>query len=148
MTEIQSALGRRLLQQADDSLARRRELATQLQQGLAGVCGLRLAWPGSDVEHAFYRYFGFVQPQRLRPGWTRNRILQAIEAEGVPCYTGSCPELYREKVFAAFQPANRLPVAAELGETSLCFLVHPTISDADIRDTIAAVRKVMEHATI
>ena len=147
MTEIQSALGRHLLERVKVSIARRRELAARLAAGLSGLVALRICHPAPGFEHVYYRYFVFVRPERLSSGWTRDRILEAILAEGIPCYTGGCPEIYREKAFAACRPSIRLPVAAELGETSLAFLVHPTISDADISDTIEAVRKVMQHAT-
>ena len=73
--------------------------------------------------------------------------MAAIQAEGVPCYSGSCSEIYREKAFDRIRPLRRFPVAKELGETSLMFLVHPRLSDSDIQDTIAAVQKVMEHAS-
>jgi dTDP-4-amino-4,6-dideoxygalactose transaminase len=49
-------------------------------------------------------------------------------------------------VRAGLGPAARLPGAALAHETSLAFFVHPTLSDGDIDDVIAAVRKVMEAA--
>ena len=45
------------------------------------------------------------------------------------------------------QPVHRLPVAKDLGETSLMFLVHPTLTEGDMRDTADAVEKVMTVAT-
>jgi dTDP-4-amino-4,6-dideoxygalactose transaminase len=73
--------------------------------------------------------------------------MAALNAEGIPCFSGSCGEIYLEKAFDGIRPESRLRVAKELGETSLAFLVHPTLSDDDIRDTISAVHKVMEHAS-
>jgi len=57
--------------------------------------------------------------------------MAAINALGVPCFSGSCSEVYLEKAFdnTAFRPAARLPHAKELGETSLMFLVHPTLRE-------------------
>jgi dTDP-4-amino-4,6-dideoxygalactose transaminase len=71
-----------------------------------------------------------------------------IEAAGVPCSVGSCSEIYREKAFAdrGWGPSAAFPVARELGETSLCFQIHPTL-DADAMRVIASViRGVMQLA--
>ena len=84
----------------------------------------------------------------MRDDWNRQRILEAINAEGVPCFVGSCSEIYLEKAFLEpMRPAHRLTVAKDLGETSLMFLVHPTLTEADMRDTADAVEKVMTVAT-
>jgi hypothetical protein len=147
LTEMQSALGRRLLSRLDASVERRTELAGKLEDGFAAIPALRTTPPPEHVRHAYYRFYAFVRPERVRPGWDRDRIMAAIQAEGIPCYVGSCPEIYREQAFAAIRPPQRLKVAQELGETSLAFLVHPTLSDSDIDDAIAAVRKVMGHAS-
>ena len=148
LTEMQSALGRRLLRKLDARVERRRELAVRLHDAFEEIPALRTTTPAEQVLHSYYRYYAFLRPEKLRNGWDRDRILVAMEAEGVPCYVGSCPEIYREKAFAAARPPRPLKVARELGETSLAFLVHPTISDADIEDTIVAVRKVMELASL
>ena len=60
--------------------------------------------------------------------------------------SGSCSEIYLEKAFEGngLRPAERLPVAQELGETSLMFMVHPTLSADDMEDVVRAVKKVME----
>ena len=73
----------------------------------------------------------------------------AIQAEGIPCFVGSCSEIYREKAFQkmGLGPADSLPVAKSLGDTSLMFLVHPTLSEEDMEDTARAVIKVLLEAT-
>jgi dTDP-4-amino-4,6-dideoxygalactose transaminase len=80
--------------------------------------------------------------------WGVDRIIEAINAEGVPCYQGSCSEVYLEKAFdgTGWRPAERLPVARELGETSIMFLVHPTLTAAEIAKTCSAIAKVMALA--
>ncbi len=148
MTEIQSALGRLGLSRVQARVSRRQENATRLTGALADIPGLRTPVPLAEVGAAYYRFFTFVRPEFLREGWDRDRILTAIEAEGIPCFTGGCPEIYREQAFASYRPPQRLKVAKELGETSLAFLVHPTLEDPDIHDTITAIRKVMEQASI
>lgn len=148
MTEMQAALGRVMLGRLPEWVQRRREHAQTLHTHLAGLDGLRLTIPPAHIYHSYYKFYCFVRPERLREGWDRDRVMNAISAEGVPCYSGVCPEVYREGVFAATaDPGFSLPVARELGQTSLMLLVHPTLSDQDIADTCHAVEKVMLAAT-
>jgi dTDP-4-amino-4,6-dideoxygalactose transaminase len=147
LTEMQSALGRVLLRKLPDHLARRRRNAATLNRELGGVPGLRLTIPGNDIGHAYYKYYVFLRTNELRDGWNKDRVMAAINAEGVPCYYGSCSEIYLEKAFPEeLRPAERLPVARQLGETALMFLVHPTLSEEDMHDTARAIRKVMSAA--
>lgn len=149
MTGMQAALGCLAMRKLESWVERRRRSAGMLDDGLADLEGLRLAIPGPESFHAYYKYYAYVRPERLAAGWDRDRVIAAIAAEGVPCFSGTCPEIYLERAFAeaGFGPAERLPVARELGETSVMLLVHPTLGDADINDTAEAVRKVMAVAT-
>jgi dTDP-4-amino-4,6-dideoxygalactose transaminase len=91
----------------------------------------------------------YVKPEFLASGWTRDKIIDAINAEGVPCYQGSCSEVYLEKAFdgTGWRPEVRLPVAKALGETSVMFLVHPTLTEAEIAKTCQAIKTVMTQAS-
>lgn len=148
MTEMQAAIGRRQLAKLPEWVAARRRNATILDAGLADIPGLRVARPPEGFGHAYYKYYAFVEAQALKAGWDATRIQEAISAEGVPCYAGSCAEIYRERAFTerGWGPRERLPVARRLGETSLMFLVHPTLGEAEMADTVAAVKKVMRAA--
>ncbi|MBI2289810.1 MAG: DegT/DnrJ/EryC1/StrS aminotransferase family protein [Betaproteobacteria bacterium] len=149
MTEMQAAIGRMQLAKLPGWVARRQHLAGILSDGFAALPGVRVTRPGPGIGHAYYKYYAFLEPERLRPDWDHNCIIAAINAEGIPCIAGSCGEIYMEKVFvdAGLAPAARLPIAQRLGATSLSFLVHPTLTDADMLDTCAAVAKVM-HAAV
>jgi dTDP-4-amino-4,6-dideoxygalactose transaminase len=104
--------------------------------------------PPKYIEHAYYKYYAFVRPEALRPEWTRDRIIEAVNAEGIPCFSGSCSEIYLERAFPPeWRPQERFVIARELGETSLMFLVHPTLSPGQIARTCEAVRQVMHEAT-
>lgn len=148
LTEMQAAIGRQLLPSLPEQVERRRSHARILNSLLRNVPAIRTTLPNDSFGHAYYKYYSFLRPEYLRSGWTRNRVLQAICAEGVPCFAGSCSEVYLENAFAPMmQPRSRLPVARELGETSLMFLVHPTLSEQDILDTARAVEKVLRVAS-
>jgi dTDP-4-amino-4,6-dideoxygalactose transaminase len=125
----------------------RRENAAMLAKCFSKLPGLRVTPPPEHIGHAYYKYYVFVRPEALRAGWSRDRILAEITARGVPCFSGSCSEIYLEKAFPPeWRPRERLAVARELGETSLMFLVHPTLTEEHIRATCAAVEKVMSTA--
>jgi len=143
LTEMQAAIGRIQLQRLPAWVARRRANAMRIVAGLADVPGIRFPLPGEDAEHSFYRLYGFIDPDALSPGWTRDRVLQELNSRGVPAGCGSCGEIYREKAFTGIGPVAPLPVARLLHETSLAFLVHPTLGDAAIDRTVDAVRSVL-----
>jgi len=110
---------------------------------------LRVTEPASEIGHSFYKYYAFVRSERLRPGWDRDRIMGEITTAGVPCFSGSCSEIYLERAFAGeLRPPARLPVARDLGETSLMFLVHPTLLDIHLEMTCETVKRVIELATL
>jgi dTDP-4-amino-4,6-dideoxygalactose transaminase len=148
MTEMQAAIGRRQLVKLPDWLARRRANADSLAAGLGKIRGLRVSCPGEEITHAWYKFYAFIEPDQLLPGWDQARIIEAIDAAGIPCRSGSCSEIYREKAFSqpGLAPELPRPIAARLGQTSLMFLVHPTLSEADMEDTVAVVARVMGEA--
>jgi len=148
LTEMQSAIGRIQLRRLNDWVATRRRYATMLNDAFADIPALRLTLPSDEIFHSYYKYYVFVRPDRLRDGWDRDRIMNAVTAEDIPCFSGSCSEIYLEKAFtgSGLGPAGRLPVAQALGETSLMFLVHPTLTDEHMAATIQAVKKVFALA--
>lgn len=148
ITEMQSAMGRVLLRRLPEMIERRRRHASILTQRFSDFSALRVTRTPDGVSHSYYKYYVFLRPERLRAGWTRDRIIEAVIAEGIPCFSGSCSEIYLEKAFPpGMRPPRRLRVARELGETSMMFLVHPTLSDTDMQDTADVVEKVLAHAT-
>ena len=149
ITEMQSAIGRLQLRKLPQWLALRRRNAGTLDRGFAAVPGLRLALPPAHSEHAYYKYYAYIRPEMLRPGWNLGRILDALGAEGIPSSAGACDEIYREQAFvdAALGPKEPLPTASRLADTSLVFPLHPTLAERDMHDTCTAVAKVLGVAT-
>jgi dTDP-4-amino-4,6-dideoxygalactose transaminase len=149
LTEMQAAIGRVQLRELDKRVAERRANAAALTHEISNVPGLRLTIPPPEVDHAYYKYYAFLQPEDLRRDWDRDRVAGALRAEGIPCFSGSCSEIYLEKAFSvSAKPLERLPVARELGETSLMFLVHPTLVRSDMLDAARAIRKILNVAII
>ncbi len=148
MLEVQAAIGLIQLDRMPTWTARRSAIAGRIADSCRGHDVVRVPPVPDDVQHAWYRFYAFVEPQQLAPGWTRDRIIAAIRERGVPCYHGSASELYLERAFerTGLQPRQRLPVARELGETAMAFLVHPTITDEQVDMTCAVVDEVFAEA--
>lgn len=149
MLELQAAIGRVILRKLDGWVDKRREYANYLNERLGQIPALRITPPPKGIHHAYYKYYVYVRPEKLKPGWDRDRIMMAVGELGIPCFSGSCSEIYLEKAFekAGLRPAERLPITRQLGETSLMFLVHPTLQPEHIEATAAAVEQVMEQAS-
>jgi dTDP-4-amino-4,6-dideoxygalactose transaminase len=148
LTEMQAAIGRLQLRKLHDWVQRRRANAARMCAGLSGIRALRVPMPPAHIHHAYYKFYAFLETQSLRQGWTRDRIVAAINELGVPCFSGSCSEIYLEKAFDGHpsRPVRRLPVAQELGESSLMFLVHPTLGAAQIDRTCQAAEQIITRA--
>jgi dTDP-4-amino-4,6-dideoxygalactose transaminase len=146
MTEMQSALGRVALKKVPRWVETRRRHANALTEALSGLPGLRIPTPQNSVCHAYYKYYAFLRPEMLGDGWDRDAIMRAINARGVPCFVGSCSEIYLEKAFVGRRKHLNLPIAKSLGETSLMFLVHPTLSGEHIAVTCRAIEDVITQA--
>jgi dTDP-4-amino-4,6-dideoxygalactose transaminase len=149
MTEVQAAVGRIQVARMPEWHKARANNAARLRDASLRAPGLRVPTVPEHVEHAWYRYYVFVERKQLKSGWSRDRVIQEIAAKGVPCFSGSCPEVYLEKAFdhTGFRPKERLAVARELGETSLMFLVHPTLKEIEIDKTCEVLKEVMTHAS-
>lgn len=174
MLEMQAAIGRIQLRRMADWTAARTAHAAVLTKALApfavegGVlrmpafgcgnsCPLTIEAVASNAPvgtcskgcvHAQYKFYAYVRPENLAAGWSRDRIIEAINAQGVPCYQGSCSEVYLEKAFdgTGWRPEPRLPVARALGETSLMWLVHPTLTQEEITRAAGVAVGVLAEA--
>lgn len=149
MMEVQGAIGRIQLRRMSEWQASRQANAERIWAAARKLSGLRVAQVPNDVTHAAYKCYVFVEPTQLKDGWSRDRILNEISAGGVPCFSGSCSEVYLEKAFdnTNWRPDKPLATARELGETSLMFLVHPTLSTLEIDKTCQVLSEVMVAAT-
>ena len=150
MMEMQAVIGRIQLKRMASWHQARVENAQRILDAAGQFPSLfRVERASVDFEHAYYKSYFYVRPQGLAEGWTRDRIIQQIIDRGVPCFSGTCSEVYLEKAFdgTGFRPTERLPVAKELGETSLMFLVHPTLTGEEVQKTCDAIAEVAQLAS-
>jgi len=140
MTEMQAAIGRIQLKRMTDWNRKRLKNANKIWD-IARRCQLlRVPNIPEYIEHAAYKCYVFVRGNAM----LRDKMIREINEKGVPCYSGSCSEVYLEKAFdnTDFRPRERLPVAKELGESSLTFLVHPTLTDEEVQKTCKVLTEV------
>ena len=149
MTEMQAVIGRIQVKRMQHWNLARKANCEKIWASAAQQSGLRVPTVPDEIGHAGYKCYVFVESERLRVGWNRDRIMAAVIERGVPCFSGSCSEVYLEKCFqdAELAPAARLPVAKELGETSLMFLVHPTLTDVEMSKTVEVLADVLVEAS-
>ena len=145
MMEMQAVIGRIQLKLMPEWTAKRLENMHKIQTAFAHSPYFTVAQPSSDYVHAAYKCYVQVNTDALPEGWSRDRIMAEINALGVPCFSGSCSEVYLEKAFdqTSWRPEQRLHNAQQLGETSLMFLVHPTLSEQSMNKTVDAIQQVI-----
>lgn len=150
LTEMQSAIGRIQLARTPEWKAARQANAQHIWQAAGECAGLRVSEMPEYIEHAAYKCYVFIEPEQLKEGWNRDRVMNEIVTRGVPCFSGSCSEVYLEKAFegTGWQPEQPLAVAKELGETSLMFLCHPTLTKAEIDKTCQVLTDVMRLVSV
>ncbi|PQJ44955.1 aminotransferase [Vibrio campbellii] len=148
MTELQAVIGRIQLSRMPAWTAQRQANAAQIDEAVADLSVVRRVEVPEYSEHAEYKHYLFIEPQNLAEGWTRDRIVETIVERGVPAYQGSCSEVYLEKAFdnTPWRPEQRLSNAVILGETSLMFLVHPTLTIEEVSKTAQVIREVLLEA--
>lgn len=155
ITEMQSVIGRIQLTRMAEWTAKRTANAHAIlqackpweQKGYLNVPVMEQTPGFEDCTHAYYKLYVYVKPENLPENWSRDRIINEINELGVPCYSGSASEVYLEKAFdnTGLRPEPRLPIAKQLGETSLMFLVHPTLLESEIKKTIQTIETVFHQ---
>lgn len=145
MTEMQAAIGRIQLTRMKDWTSMRQSNAKAIDKAVANINVVRTIVVPDYIEHAGYKHYMFLKLENLLEGWSRDRIVNEIMALGVPAFQGSCSEVYLEKAFdnTPWRPESRLPNAVELGETSLMFLIHPTLTENEILKTCNVIKSVL-----
>lgn len=145
MMEMQAVIGRLQLQQMPEWTAKRNANMVRIQAEFEKSPYFTVPKASNDYVHAAYKCYVQVNVDALPERWSRDRIMAEISAQAVPCFSGSCSEVYLEKAFEGtpWRPNERLANAKALGESSLMFLVHPTLSEQSMQKTVDAIQSVI-----
>lgn len=150
MTEMQAAIGRVQLKKISTWLAIRRRNAAILSHYLRRFPTFRVPHPSYDVIHAYYKYYVFIHGERLKKGWDRELIIRTLNEHGIPCCSGNRNEHDFKKAFvsAGLQQYVTTPSAKTLSETSLMFLVHPTLTEKDMQEIAVLIGDIAIEASL
>jgi dTDP-4-amino-4,6-dideoxygalactose transaminase len=163
MSEFHASLLLAQLNRLEAQTVRRSENAALLTSLLAQIEGISTLDPDPRVTtHAHHLYIFRYQAEKTT-GLSRDRFLEALRAEGIPCSSGYRP-LYREAAFAARfadYPFASLyfkgkpdyarvhcPVTERLCASEAVWLTQNMLLGPaqDMHDIAGAVRKVLSHA--
>ena len=149
MLEMQAAIGRIQLRRMAGWTSARTNAARRLRAALQPFAqAVRQPAPRDGLVHAYYRYYAYFRPEGLKSNWSRDRVIAALQGQGVPVMHGTCSEVYLEKAFAGtgFVPSKHLPIARELGKTSIMFLIHPGLEEHHLDHICSAIAHVFSDA--
>jgi dTDP-4-amino-4,6-dideoxygalactose transaminase len=144
LTEMQSTIGRIQTSRMPQWHNTRVIYANKILNACKAFNFIHVPEIPSHIEHAFYKCYVFIKPEELPKNFSRDVIIDAFNEKNIPCYSGSCSEVYLEKAFEGqpYKPNKPLKNAKQLGETSLMFLVHPTLSENEVELTCQAINEI------
>ena len=149
MTEVQAAIGLLQLKKLDKWIERRNHIAAKLRSTFSQFDFLDCPEYPNNILHAQYKLYTYVNLDKAPQDVTRSSILLEMLSHGIPCFEGACSEVYLEKVFESSQivPVNRLPNAKKLGDISLMFLVHPSLTDEEVGYMCETIKSVLRKVS-
>jgi len=150
MTEIQAVIGNIQLTRMSAWTAQRQANAQRIWDAAKAFNSVVIPVIDTEIDHACYKCYIFLKPEALKADWNRDKIIAQLNDKGVPCYVGSCSEVYLEQAFEGtpWRPNPRLANARHLGDVSLMFLVHPTLTDREIQTTTDTLTAVLQEASL
>ena len=144
MTEMQAAIGRTQVRRMGDWHEARRRNARAIMDAARSSPLYVVPDVPEHLEHAWYKAYVHVDASKLPAGWDRDRVIAEFNARGIPCQAGGCAEVYLEKAFdlGEMRPRQRLAGARSVGESSLMFLVHPTLAMSEVEEMCRVIREI------
>ncbi len=148
LTEIQSAIGRIQLRKISETNKIRANNADILFKTLSKIECIRIPLPEKKFRHGWYKFYCYLDFESIKESWSRQKIINEINKLGYPAFSGGCSEIYLENCFlnANLSPNKRLKNAKLMGETSLMFVVHNTISIPKMKEYAEVIRKILIQA--
>jgi dTDP-4-amino-4,6-dideoxygalactose transaminase len=147
MTGWQAAILMAQLERFEEQLARRQASARRLNAILEEIDGpLPMRWDPRCESHAFHLYMMRYDPAKFN-GVSRERFVEALNAEGVTCSTGYYRPLYHQPPLV--EPHSRImpcPVAEQACREAIWLPQSLLLADPEEMDDIArAIVKVRDH---
>ena len=134
MTEMQAAIGRAQLHKLPSWLAARTANASFLSSALADHPLLTVPEPPPGITHAWYKFYLLLRAHVKDPKARRAALIERLAERGIPCGTGSCPDMSMELALKSLDCRRdaSLPNARALGERTVMLLVDHTLDEEDM----------------
>jgi len=144
LTDIACALGLSQLKKLEANLARRREIAARYSAAFRNIAGVRVPTVRPDINPAWHLYPIRVNPPQLNTD--RAHVFRALRAENIGVNVHYIPvhlhPYYRDRFGFS---GGEYPVAEAAYEQLISLPMFHAMTDQDVEDVIAAVRKVTSH---
>lgn len=141
MDEIRAAYGLLNLQQIDESIRQRQQVANAYRAALRDVKGIRFFDDMLGVQHNYSYFPIFVDAEQY--GMKRDELYEKMKANNVlgrryfyPLITAFDP--YRDYPSAS---VINLPIANKIAEQVICLPMHHALSEDDVKRVIDCIRK-------
>ncbi len=151
MTEFQAAIGLIQLRKLPEWVRLRQKNAQQIKVVLKKFDWLEIQEPSGDIKSAYYRQYAVVRDDAVLGGLhgekLRDALVHAMNQALVPCFVGSCSEIYREVVFVegGTAPKNRFKYAKAFTERAFCFLTHHTITSEEMAEMCLRIQTTLHE---
>lgn len=148
ITEVQAAIGLKQLSKLNAWISRRNVIAQKLVAALSQASFIKFpSVSHSDVTHAYYRVYGLIDLKSQSDAENhslRNEFVASLSEMGLPCFSGSCSEIYLEKAFESYYDGQRMPNAKYYAERAFCLLAHPTITDDQVNQAVKLIKTLLK----
>ncbi len=145
MGNVSAAMGLQQLKKFGEFKAARKRLAEMYLAVLQDVEEIELPTVQPESEHAWHLFVIRLKPELLTR--SRDEIAYDLRQEnigtGVHFYGLHLHQYYRESL--GMQPED-YPVATALSKQILSLPLHPQLSDKDVNEVVAALKKTLAHA--
>jgi len=149
LTEIQATIGRIQLSKLPDWIKKRRNNANVLTEWLSDLPAVHVPKPETHSYHSYYKYNFLINPDTLKAGWSRDRILEGLVNLGIPARVGACFNISHELAFDNSNfPVGDLPNARSLECKTLTLPCHPTLTKPNLTFIGENLRKVITEAAL
>lgn len=162
MTELEAAIGVEQLKRLDELNDIRIKNAEYLTKGLSKIEGIEPPYVSDKVKHVYHMYATLYDEEKFKV--PRQKVVEALEAEGIPIWPGHKRPLYENPLFmekktygekgcpftCAFYKGNvtyeknMCPLAEEACKKAIVLShIRPPATTEDMQDIIDAFEKVI-----
>jgi len=145
LADVQCALGLSQLGRLEQFLKRRSAIAERYAGALASVPQVTMPAVGPHVRHAWHIFPVLLRLEQLRAD--RTTILAALHAENIGATVHYVPAYWHPYYAALGYRRGLCPRAEDAYERILTLPLFPAMTDGDVEDVVAALRKVLAHYT-